>query len=1538
MKRLNGLNRDTSPIDQPAGTYRYAKNAVIDIKKMCIVSEKGDVLQKLGNNDESVVGYIVLDDNDIVIFTIDNLGSSRIGRWTSATSGLGTYTVLFDDTVCNDKLNFDVLFPIEGEYKINATDDVTVYWTDDNNPPRFMNLTNPPVPVAGLDIEVTFDIFPKIASYPKVILNKVSSGGTLNVGTYYFTLQFVSETGATTNVLDVSNPIYINAVSEGLADTPFGAAENYSANGYMGADAGTSSGKKILMDIRHIDVSYAAVRPIFIKQVSGVRTAVQLPDKPITGTTMTVQYTGYETAEPFTLADAQVPRAAYKKAKTIAQVDDVLYLGNLVRTKIDLGYQKYANSIIIESVQLDPNAGTNDNANASHQRDFAGITVDGLFRTTNNNQGFGRSAYDNYFFKGYDRDEVYAFYITWVLKDGSESMAYHIPGRAAVNTLMQNGAREADLYDSVDNPDDQPYLGPNVAYNASGLTARMYHLTTEGSTAPGSNGMGYWQNDNENYPTVANDPNNDFQIWTVDADGNSVFTGNSLHNTPVRHHHFPAESISSQAQVQLPVPDGNENLNAAEGASCMGARADQGGGFIWDGAYTGMGYTTVYFNPMGFKAYNIPFPEEIRELVLGYKIYYANRSSENATVIDHGMISEPGRNNSDSNSIIIPMPTSTFSDVSLNSPGNKQTGNHPVFDGYHSLITGDSIEAANVFKGCRYHNLCDRSGGSASGYLDNGFHKGITVVADDDTGTFMGSSRATRLFIDWCRLRPSEYLAEYDYRAYTTGARLQNYSFFGSFGNYVVPLAGKSYLPAGGADNVTVPGSSVQNENGTQTIILNVYPIDRYLILSDDLNFNGLVSDANIYHVEEVHDAIPFDSVEPSFNAGGGAGWNAALDTRISSVFGNLYAIRDDVYNNFEEQNELVYTGHLYRTSGLAGAQIINPTSATAETVMGGDTFLGMVGITKMKMSNVVDVEAFGPAGGINQVGIHPGHGTSLYFGDDLNPIYDHATHLFPTSSRSHVAMRERDPEDKSSAFFPAVSFRSRLLQTGADTFYQRDYDFNDDYNAEGDIKLIIPYNYKDPISTLEDFPTRIIRSVKYNQSGLTDNFRVFKPGQFRDLPRHRGELWRLEAMRSLLIPHMERSLMLTRGKEELAVGAVAASLGSGDFFERDPSEVITTERGQGGTQSQWSGVVTTNGYFYVDVASKRCFLFTDKLEDITMGMFGWFQENMTQPLWEYALPIDYDKPTINIGATAGHDAQLDRIILTYHYLEPSKDMIDIFNDYDYTFNRDTGTYSFEPKTLNQPSQKSIAITNLTYFTAKYWTISYYPALKAWGSFHDYGSIFYPYTNTKMYKLEDNVSLYAAANLQHQKGTPGLFTGSGGTAPFIFEFIDNAGPSDNKLFSSVNWTVDVEASEAYNAAVAETGSLLHNPGFTHIFVYNSEQMSREIPIVPFSGSYILGANTRRNERGWYFNNFRDDADLTNVAGATIEADNTALQFNSDGMEITQNAGYLDIAKSFDTRKKFIDKYMGVRLIDRNTQRLNIISLYLTDTSKRKSYR
>ena len=113
-------------------------------------------------------------------------------------------------------------------------------------------------------------------------------------------------------------------------------------------------------------------------------------------------------------------------------------------------------------------------------------------------------------------------------------------------------------------------------------------------------------------------------------------------------------------------------------------------------------------------------------------------------------------------------------------------------------------------------------------------------------------------------------------------------------------------------------------------------------------------------------------------------------------------------------------------------------------------------------------------------------------------------------------------------------------------------------------------------------------------------------------------------------------------------------------------------------------------------------------------------------------------------------------------------------------------------------------------------------------------------------------------------------------------------------------------------------------------------MSRETAIIPFAGSFSSTANTRRIERGWQFNNFRDD---TSLLTANTVTNVNAAKFNIDGMNITQNTGYLDLTKPYHQRKKFIDKYLGVRLLDK-TSNLDrkVIYLYLADASKRKVYR
>lgn len=229
MKRLKGLHRDSNPMDQPAGTYRYSKNMVLDIAKSAIVSESGDLLKStMTGSSFDIVGYCVLDTNEIVIFSTNGT-HSEIGTVNVDTA---SYVTVYNDSAVvaagGAGLNFNINHPIEAEYKINATDDTSIYFTDDNNPPRFINLTDPPDSSnAFLDIEVTFSLFPVLTKYPKIALESVGSGGTLNCGTYYITSQLVTQDGATTNILDISNPIYINPDSEASGNVEFGIGEDY---------------------------------------------------------------------------------------------------------------------------------------------------------------------------------------------------------------------------------------------------------------------------------------------------------------------------------------------------------------------------------------------------------------------------------------------------------------------------------------------------------------------------------------------------------------------------------------------------------------------------------------------------------------------------------------------------------------------------------------------------------------------------------------------------------------------------------------------------------------------------------------------------------------------------------------------------------------------------------------------------------------------------------------------------------------------------------------------------------------------------------------------------------------------------------------------------------------------------------------------------------------------------------------------------------------------------------------------------------------
>ena len=145
-------------------------------------------------------------------------------------------------------------------------------------------------------------------------------------------------------------------------------------------------------------------------------------------------------------------------------------------------------------------------------------------------------------------------------------------------------------------------------------------------------------------------------------------------------------------------------------------------------------------------------------------------------------------------------------------------------------------------------------------------------------------------------------------------------------------------------------------------------------------------------------------------------------------------------------------------------------------------------------------------------------------------------------------------------------------------------------------------------------------------------------------------------------------------------------------------------------------------------------------------------------------------------------------------------------------------------------------------------------------------------------------------------------------------------------------------------------------------MYTTHQISDEQEI-----EYMM--NVRRIGNEWKINKFRDLANLVNsgdivyygdgpdgvssghsgsnygltgvnVAGTiteTVQVTSSNTMFNVSGMNETINDSFIDVNKSWNTQRKFSDKWVGIRLICSNSDK-NLINLYATDVAAKKFYR
>jgi len=674
---------------------------------------------------------------------------------------------------------------------------------------------------------------------------------------------------------------------------------------------------------------------------------------------------------------------------------------------------------------------------------------------------------------------------------------------------------------------------------------------------------------------------------------------------------------------------------------------------------------------------------------------------------------------------------------------------------------------------------------------------------------------------------------------------------------------------------------------------------------------------------------------------------NPNEETRAVSYIANLVAFKTDVYKSIDSQ-ELVFTGYEFVGDELdvftfndATSQppdINSPYSTNTkypEGIYGGDTTISRYGF----------VSAVTPSNG----------------SEKSNP--KRAIHYHIVESQDNINFRHS--EDNDSLYFPGAAAKEILRYAGVKDYNHFDnVRYNENYSETNNIRPAFPLPLRDTLQT--SFPTRAHRSAKADTTSLIDNYRIFLANQYKDLPKNRGDLWKLSSFNNLLYFHMENSLYATKGKQTMEMkDGTEAFIGSGDIFQQDPDEILQTELGYGGTRSQWSAITTRYGYFFVDQKSGKVFLMGESLQEVSAaGMEYWFKANLKSQIGElleqYSLPYA-DNPILGMGLHSVWDPKNRRILLTFRDLKPTGRFLQLLNGGSISASTELGIFQYE--VITEPDDPSfdpsisyvdISYTDTTYFEKVGWTISFYPESKLWGSFHSYVPYTYFNSSTTFYSLTDTNGFLANITIwEHNKGDYGYFYptyeleeaedhGSWEFVlyPNIYPFIMESVHNDLKNISSI------VSSIGYVAEVSKNSVVLLEQGFTSAIIYNSMQMSQEINL-----EYLV--NIRNIGNSWKINKFRDMSKLVdsvdeyylsenlNVIGELTESVETTgeseTMFTVLGMMEDQNLGYLDIEKEWYKQRKFTDRWVGIRLICDNS-RNNLVNLYTTFAERRKSYR
>lgn len=579
------MRLDELPNEQIEGSWRRARNKMVGKRADAITNEDGflDITPVVGGtgtanypSSKKCIGKIEVENEKILFFATTTVADSEIGRIKAD----GKYYPIIIDAI----LNFHEDYPIQGTYELRYNGDVLIAWTDrKRNPPRILNIDCIPFGVDG-SYAITEDdkaktllrLFPnyKTPYISPYKLETKENGGLLS-GVYYPIIAYEFADGTITPWSKVYNGVTVyKDFMNGLPTT---------ISGGMG---GESTSKSIHLTFSNVDTSFKKLRVGYIYKNNGVTTAYSETSVNILSGNVDVVLTGTN-QEELVLEDVLVPNAIYDKVQSLTSVQKRLYLGNVEEFE-EFNYQTYANAITLKWVRSETiNIDTTGNALKAQVNISNGAFI---------SKGTFQDPTISHYLKSFKSGECYAFYIVLKYKNGKYSKAFHIPGRDAVSgdrDVINPGT--GNVFDNFDGSND---VYRYQVYDTHGADA--------GSPPIRKGYMGFWENENEEYPL---DPDNPSNVHPDYANIPGVTSG----NRKVRHHVFPDLS----------------------GFYSLGSKTTD----TFIEGFPGAVLTSRIF---GIEVNNVEIPAALFDIIDSWEIHYAKRTNANVRVICNDMFYDVG--------------------------------------------------------------------------------------------------------------------------------------------------------------------------------------------------------------------------------------------------------------------------------------------------------------------------------------------------------------------------------------------------------------------------------------------------------------------------------------------------------------------------------------------------------------------------------------------------------------------------------------------------------------------------------------------------------------------------------------------------------------------------------------------------------------------------------------------------------------------------------------------------------------------------------